>query len=359
MSVALRSPFADPGQSAASLASTRPALPTRADERWQRAAAPVGRFSAAMVAVLFASVAIHALMVATALIANETPALAPHQEIAVEIVQEPAKVQELATAKAEASGIARAEAASETALRKSDPAEAESPVTPKPIETKPIETKPVEPEPAQTRTTPPEPAAAPKQQARSEPQQPSATALADDLAALKNEFAALKQEQDVLKAAAPPSSTSASPAATRGMPRRAAAPGGARHTASLKDFGIDDGGVGPLAGSADAVALPSPSEGTGEAVGYQALVFSQLAKAKGIGGRQGIPASAGIRFSVDDAGNLVAAAVVSPSGEASLDAEALAIVRKAAPFPPPPEGAQRVFVANVNFTPMASQQAGR
>lgn len=109
------------------------------------------------------------------------------------------------------------------------------------------------------------------------------------------------------------------------------------------------GALGPLPDSFQAVALPSDAAGQGEAVGYAELVFSQLAKAKGIGRRMGQPGSAGVRFVIDAAGGLVDVDLVATSGIPSLDAEALAVVRKAAPFPAPPPGAQRSFSANVSF----------
>ena len=47
-----------------------------------------------------------------------------------------------------------------------------------------------------------------------------------------------------------------------------------------------------------------------------------------------------IRFSIAANGNLASAAVAGSSGSATLDQAALAVVRKAQPFPPPPAGAR-------------------
>ena len=47
-----------------------------------------------------------------------------------------------------------------------------------------------------------------------------------------------------------------------------------------------------------------------------------------------------ITFSVGRAGNLLSASLAASSGHAGLDAAALAKVRRAAPFPPVPDGAQ-------------------
>ena len=107
--------------------------------------------------------------------------------------------------------------------------------------------------------------------------------------------------------------------------------------------------MGALPDTFQSIALPSTTEGQGEAASYQSIVFSALAKAKGIGGVMGLPGSAGVRFTVDATGRLVQAELVHRSGVATLDALAIDIVRRAAPFPVPPQGARRDFVANFNF----------
>lgn len=108
--------------------------------------------------------------------------------------------------------------------------------------------------------------------------------------------------------------------------------------------------LGPLRDSIHAVALPSEGrDGDGEVVGYQSLVFSQLAKAKDGAREAAKPATVGVRFTVDDAGGLVEVAIAVSSGVADLDAESLAIVRHAAPFPKPPAGAEHIFSANFAY----------
>ena len=117
---------------------------------------------------------------------------------------------------------------------------------------------------------------------------------------------------------------------------------------------LQDTGMGALPDTFQAIALPASADGQGEAASYQAIVFSALAKARGIGGEMGLPGHATVRFDVDAAGKLVDVALVRRSGVTPLDAQALDIVRRAAPFPPPPQGAQRSFVANFNFEPRAN-----
>ncbi len=270
---------------------------TRAEDRWQSVVAPVGRFSGAMGLVLLLSLAIHLLIVGSALVSNPVDAVAPPLETVVEIVQEAPKAPEPAAPEPPA------------------PAAKQAQVEPAKSELRESEAE----QPAEARR--PKPATL--------PEPPPKTDEPDDtLDALKSELEELKAQRDALAA-------EAAHARSRPAPAPAIATG-----------------PGPLPDSFQAVALPMTADVADEAVGYQQIVFSQLAKAKGIGGRQGLPGSAGVRFAVDEAGRLVSVAIVVASGIPSLDAEALAIVRKAAPFPPPPSGAQRTFVANVNFTPL-------
>ncbi|MCE8006149.1 TonB family protein [Aestuariivita sp.] len=50
-----------------------------------------------------------------------------------------------------------------------------------------------------------------------------------------------------------------------------------------------------------------------------------------------------IRFSISGSGGLSGASVAQSSGSAALDQAALRVIRRAAPFPPPPTGARRSF----------------
>jgi protein TonB len=88
---------------------------------------------------------------------------------------------------------------------------------------------------------------------------------------------------------------------------------------------------------------------------YSSLVYGHLQRFKGY------PASANsaiarvvVRFVLNRAGNVLSASVGKSSGNAALDAEALATVRRANPFPPFPEGktnAQETFSAPMDFKP--------
>jgi protein TonB len=56
-----------------------------------------------------------------------------------------------------------------------------------------------------------------------------------------------------------------------------------------------------------------------------------------------------VRFSLNGSGELVSASLARSAGDAALDAEAVATVRRAAPFPAPPSGAPRSFSASLSY----------
>lgn len=176
---------------------------------------------------------------------------------------------------------------------------------------------------ATVKQAPPKPAPA-KQVAQKQPQKPSAAAARK---ATAQEAAAPKPEPKPARrqiAQTPPESPSE----------------------RLKDL------LGSMPGE-QAVALPGASaEGT-EAVSYPRLVLSQVAKAKKQGVYPGIPGAASVAFTVGDAGQLARIVIERPSGIASLDAEAIAMIKRGAPYPPPPPGARRDYVITLRFGPVA------
>ncbi len=56
-----------------------------------------------------------------------------------------------------------------------------------------------------------------------------------------------------------------------------------------------------------------------------------------------------IGFVLDESGRIASVSLLRSSGEADLDAESVALVNRAAPFPPPPRGAQDSFAIEVAF----------
>jgi TonB family protein len=105
------------------------------------------------------------------------------------------------------------------------------------------------------------------------------------------------------------------------------------------------GNFRPIAG------LPTSDDGE-DTYSYQTIVFSRLELAKRFPeaalarGAHGI---AGIGFTLDNAGNVLDVELLVPSGDPDLDEESVALVRRAAPFPPPPPGAETRVTAVITF----------
>ena len=279
------------------LSRTIPIL-RRPDDRWLGPVRSGTRVSAMMMLVLVVSVAIHAGLVATALLTDRQPRPTLEREIAVEIVREaPPALAPKAAEKPVLRTAAEPEPSKPERRQQADPVAKTEPAKTEPTDTGPTKTGPGTGDD------------------RAEPKQPNDAVT--DLAAMRQELASLRIEQAALEAAR--DAARAPPPVER---------------------------VGPH--SFEAIALPATSE-TGEATGYESLVFSQLFRAKEAHRHEGQPGTATIVFKVDAAGRLVDAAVALPSGIAALDREALQLIREAAPFPPPPAGSRRDFSANVSF----------
>ena len=56
-----------------------------------------------------------------------------------------------------------------------------------------------------------------------------------------------------------------------------------------------------------------------------------------------------VSFMLDQAGNLVTVTLLQSTGDRTLDAEALALVRRASPFPKPPPGVLLTFAPAILF----------
>ncbi len=110
--------------------------------------------------------------------------------------------------------------------------------------------------------------------------------------------------------------------------------------------------LGAMPTAMPAVAMPGQADDGTEAVSYPQLVLSKLAKAKKDGRHQGIPGRSSVAFSLGVAGQVVAVAVTHPSGDAALDEEAIAMVHRGEPYPPPPPGGQRDYAITLVFRAM-------
>jgi colicin import membrane protein len=101
-----------------------------------------------------------------------------------------------------------------------------------------------------------------------------------------------------------------------------------------------------------AVAVPQPSDDGDDIVSYQTLVFGMLELKKEFpedAKRRGVFGTAQIYFELNDDGSVKSEKLLKSSGDAALDVESLALVQRAAPFPKPPAGAQKVFAADITF----------
>jgi protein TonB len=101
-----------------------------------------------------------------------------------------------------------------------------------------------------------------------------------------------------------------------------------------------------------AVAVPLPAANGGEAVSYRFIVGGMLERVKHYpetARHRGARGIATIGFVLDVSGRIQSVSLLRSSGEADLDAESVALVNRAAPFPPPPPGAQDSFAIEVAF----------
>ncbi len=107
-----------------------------------------------------------------------------------------------------------------------------------------------------------------------------------------------------------------------------------------------------LLGPMPALALPAAAGDGTEEVSYAQLVMSQVAKAKKQGRYRGVPGAASVAFTIGDTGELATVAIVRTSGDSSLDEEAVAMIKRGAPYPPPPPGGRRDYRITLRFEPL-------
>ncbi|RKF16827.1 TonB family protein [Roseovarius spongiae] len=128
-------------------------------------------------------------------------------------------------------------------------------------------------------------------------------------------------------------------------PKKKTAPKSARGNAER------DATAGSAQGSDRAKAKSSGNAGRAKASGnaaasnYPGLVMRRIARvprprADGRG-------AAVVAFRINAGGGLAGVSIARSSGSAQLDRAALRMIRRAAPFPPPPAGAQRSFTINI------------
>jgi protein TonB len=101
-----------------------------------------------------------------------------------------------------------------------------------------------------------------------------------------------------------------------------------------------------------AVAMPLPAGNGDEAMSYNFIVggiLKRVIQKPESARKRGAKGTATVRFVLDHSGGVASAVLLRSSGETDLDAESVAVINRAAPFPPPPPSAQHSFVIEVAF----------
>jgi TonB family protein len=110
----------------------------------------------------------------------------------------------------------------------------------------------------------------------------------------------------------------------------------------------------PTAPPEQSTALPpaKPAEARPEDIRYLKVVWGMILRQKHNPPSvraQHLYGNASVDFFLDDKGHLVRLVLYRTSGYVDMDAEALAAVKRAAPFPPPPQGKRPHLVATMEF----------
>ena len=101
-----------------------------------------------------------------------------------------------------------------------------------------------------------------------------------------------------------------------------------------------------------ASSAPSPAASGAQVADYQRAVAARISAVKRYpdAARERAPQGvAVVSFSINASGEVANVAIARSAGDAMLDAEALATVRRASPFPAPPAGAPHAFSAPLSF----------
>jgi protein TonB len=102
----------------------------------------------------------------------------------------------------------------------------------------------------------------------------------------------------------------------------------------------------PAAASApSAVSAVAIGAYRGQVIGHLSAYkhYPESARARGAEGRPSVA------FVLDASGRVVSVTLTHASGQSDIDAEVVAMVHRASPFPPPPAGAGRSFSATIGF----------
>jgi protein TonB len=101
-----------------------------------------------------------------------------------------------------------------------------------------------------------------------------------------------------------------------------------------------------MVGTGGVLPKPSPPKNSAGAGSYSAAVRSAIGRNKAAATGRG---GATVTFAIGPGGGLRAARISKSSGNSALDQAALASVRRAGPFPPPPAGAKSTYSIQIYF----------
>lgn len=104
--------------------------------------------------------------------------------------------------------------------------------------------------------------------------------------------------------------------------------------------------------TADRTAAPSAGEAVSDATraSWQGEVRSRIVRAKRFPGEaHGLTGVAIVSVTITNAGGASGVRLVGSSGNAAFDAEAVAVIARAAPYPPPPGGRAATLTVPINF----------
>jgi len=177
----------------------------------------------------------------------------------------------------------------------------------------PVESSPI---PKETVTAQDPQMAAPPQSARPKRRDPELAAKAE----------AARPKQKVAKAKAAPKKTTA-PQGNSNRNNTKGATSGTRKTAAAQSQGHKQ--------------KSSSQSGNAAASNYPGVVMKRISRVRKP--RVNSRGTAVVSFAITSSGALARVSVANSSGSAPLDRAAMNVIRKAAPFPAPPSGAQRQF----------------
>jgi TonB family protein len=125
----------------------------------------------------------------------------------------------------------------------------------------------------------------------------------------------------------------------------AAPPGRAPRALRPSSLGLDQEAI-------RAVPVPTPVERGDEMTRYDVIILGRLERAKQFPRQASLRRARGtalVGFALDATGRVLIASLLKSSGDRDLDVESVALIGRAAPFPPPPPGARRQFAVDVAF----------